>query len=128
VVTGGLAQASPLKLAEAANALFYAGSRDVLFTVNMPKSELDGTAYGKEMARRIMIETGQTLEFTQQPEEPQLRPPHPLPPPRRASMTRSLLDPHPSENSQMICRFVQFQMVCCRRGVRCGEVAGPSGW
>jgi hypothetical protein len=77
VVSGGLAPASSLKLADAADAIFYAGSRDLLTEVNMPKSELDGTSYGKELARRIMMETGQTIEFTEQPEQPQFRQPHP---------------------------------------------------
>ena len=98
-VSGGLAPANPLKLADAADAIFYAGSRDVLTEVNMPPSELDGTPYGKELVRRMTIETGQTIEFTQRPEEPQFPPPHPqagaagrqaLPP-----MPKSIHDPLP---------------------------------
>jgi hypothetical protein len=99
VVTGGVVPAGPLKLADVTDAMLYVGSRNALTEVNMPQSELAGTAYGRELARRIMIETGQSIEFTQPSEDPQFhRPhqqagpggPHALPPP-----PKSIHDPLP---------------------------------
>ncbi|MFC5862695.1 hypothetical protein ACFPT7_10375 [Acidicapsa dinghuensis] len=58
VLTGGEVPATQLKLADAADALFYAGPRDSLTQLVMPRSELDNTAYGKEVARRFVIQTG----------------------------------------------------------------------
>jgi hypothetical protein len=99
VTSGGMAGPTALKLSEAADALLYAGPRDELTEVNMPGSELTGSAYGKELARRILIETGQTLEFNQPAEDPQFHRPHPptaggaphvMPPP-----PKSIHDPLP---------------------------------
>ncbi len=46
----------PVKLREVADALLYLGPRDSLTSVNMTRSELDGTPYGKEIERRLAIE------------------------------------------------------------------------
>ncbi len=46
----------PVKLREVADALLYLGPRDSLTSVNMTRSELDGTPYGKEIERRLVIE------------------------------------------------------------------------
>ena len=46
----------PLKLKDAADALLYLGPRDRLTEVNMPRAELEGTPYGKEIQRRLQIE------------------------------------------------------------------------
>ncbi len=46
----------PVKLREVADALLYLGPRDGLTSVNMTRSELDGTPYGKEIERRLVIE------------------------------------------------------------------------
>lgn len=76
VVTGGIVAADSLKLTDAADALFYAGPRDVLTSVTIPKAHLAGTAYGKEVERRLKIQTGQTMEFADDAEAPQYhRPP-----------------------------------------------------
>lgn len=61
VTTGGMAPATPLKLADAADALLYLAPRDALTQVNVPHSELDGTAYEKELNRRVMIQTGHPM-------------------------------------------------------------------
>jgi hypothetical protein len=71
VVSGGEVAANSLKMADLADAMLYLGPRDSLAAVNVPRSELVGTAYGKEVARRYMIQTGQTLEFTLGSEVPQ---------------------------------------------------------
>ena len=63
VFSGGTQPATPLKLGEAADALLYVGPRDTLTKVFMPRSEVDGTPYGKEIARRTMIQLGQPLNF-----------------------------------------------------------------
>jgi hypothetical protein len=71
VVTGGEVAANALKMADVADALLYVGSRDTLTSVNVPRSELDGTAYGAEINRRLTIQMGRTMEFTAPPEVPQ---------------------------------------------------------
>jgi hypothetical protein len=99
VVTGGMAPPSPLKLADAADAILYLASRDALTEVHMPLSELVGTAYGDELVRRARMQSGRTIEFTQPPEDAQFPRPHPqaggaaphtLPPP-----PKSIHDPLP---------------------------------
>jgi hypothetical protein len=76
------------KLKDVADALFYLGPRHKLTQVFMPRAELDGTAYGKEIARRLTIEGFATNFIPEKEEAPQfLRPqpnsgpPGPLPPP-----------------------------------------------
>lgn len=77
------------KLKDVADALLYLGPRDSLIAVRMPRAELDGTPYGKEIERRLMIE-GIPMNFLFDKDEvPQFsRPepsggnaPPPLPPP-----------------------------------------------
>jgi hypothetical protein len=103
VLTGGMAPASPLKLADAADALLYLGQRDALVQVNMPRAELDGTAYGEEIARRLAIQRGRAVDFLPaQDEVPQFQRPQPRPqgatPPSMPSMPpmpKSVHDPLP---------------------------------
>lgn len=45
-----------LKLKDAADALLYLGPRDSLTTLAMAPSELEGTPYGKEIARREKLQ------------------------------------------------------------------------
>ncbi len=99
VLFGGTAQPTPLKLGEVADALLYVAPRDALTQVFMPRSELEGTAYGKELDRRMMIQLGRTMSFLRDSEEAPLfsRPraasgggPPPLPPP-----PKSMHDPLP---------------------------------
>jgi len=75
VVSGGLAAPNSLKMADAADAMLYLGPRDALMAVNVPRIELVDTAYGKEIARRLMIQTGREMLFTQEPETPQFQKP-----------------------------------------------------
>ena len=75
VVTGGIVAADSLKLSNVADALFYAGPRDRLMSIEMPRSELAGTAYGEEVERRLKIQTGQTMEFAEDSEVPQFHRP-----------------------------------------------------
>ena len=58
--TGGTVPATPLRLGDVADAFLYLGPRDVLTQSFMSRSELDGTAYGNEVSRRLMIQKGQT--------------------------------------------------------------------
>lgn len=101
VLSGGTAPPDPsgLKLQGAADALLYLGPRDSLTQVSMPRAELDGTPYGKEIERRLTIELGRSINFISEKEEsPQFsRPephsggsPPPLPPP-----PKSIHDPLP---------------------------------
>ena len=46
----------PVKLKDAADALLYVGSRDSLTQVPMPRAELEGTQYGREIQCRLKIE------------------------------------------------------------------------
>jgi hypothetical protein len=75
VLTGGMVAANALRMADVADAMFYAGPRDGLTQVNVPREELVGTEYGKEVNRRLLIEMGRTMEFNGPPEEPQWRRP-----------------------------------------------------
>jgi hypothetical protein len=98
VMTGGTAPAGPdpLKLKDAADALLYLGPRDSLTAVHMERADLEGTAYGREMARRLQILFGQTPNIlpasTETPQFPREAggPPPPLPPP-----PKSIQDPLP---------------------------------
>ena len=63
VLSGGHAPATALKLSDAADAVVYVASCDVLNETFMPRSELDGTSYGKEVERRDLIETGHPVTF-----------------------------------------------------------------
>lgn len=100
VLLGGTAPASPLKLATVADALLYVAPRDALTQLFMPRSELEGTAYGKEMDRRLTIQIGRTMNFLHDADEgplfqrPQPRTggggPQPLPAP-----PKSMHDPLP---------------------------------
>jgi uncharacterized iron-regulated protein len=96
----------PLKLKDAADALFYLGPRDSLVQVFMARSELEGTPYGKEMERRLTLELGSPINFipekTEAPQYPRPqagRPanaPPPLPPPPK-SMNAPLPPRPPSQ-------------------------------
>lgn len=56
VITGGTAEINPpLKLKDAADALLYLGPRDSLISIETAREEVDGTAYGKELLRRMKI-------------------------------------------------------------------------
>ncbi|MDE1163100.1 MAG: hypothetical protein PW792_14340 [Acidobacteriaceae bacterium] len=56
VVTGGTAtNYSPLELKDAADALLYLGPRDQQRGVHAPRAEVDETAYGKELMRRMSL-------------------------------------------------------------------------
>jgi hypothetical protein len=100
VLTGGSVAPNSLRMADVADAMFYAGPRDSLTTVNVPKSELVGTAYGNEIERRLTIQIGRPMQFTQESEAPQFHRPrqqvtsngiHPLPP----NPPKSAADPLP---------------------------------
>jgi len=76
VTTGGTAPATPLRLGDVADALLYVGPRDALTQSFMPRTELDGTAYGNEIARRLMIQTGRPTNFLRdEAEAPQFQRP-----------------------------------------------------
>ncbi|HXR38722.1 MAG TPA: hypothetical protein VN776_06500 [Terracidiphilus sp.] len=77
VLTGGMGQASSLKMAAAADAMLYVGPRDSLTTVNVPASELENSDYGKEINRRLMIQMGRTMTFTLPAETPEFQRPAP---------------------------------------------------
>ncbi len=78
---------APLKLRDVADALLYLGPRDSLTAVNMPRAELVGTPYGREIERRLTIEGFSSNSISEKDETPQFsRPqltgsPPPLPPP-----------------------------------------------
>jgi len=56
VISGGTEGIdSRLKLKDAADALLYLGRRDSLISVEALREEVDGTAYGKELRRRMTI-------------------------------------------------------------------------
>jgi hypothetical protein len=63
VVSGGHAPATPLTLADQADAMLYVAPCSVLSVVYASHAEVDGTAYGKEMVRRNIIELGHPADF-----------------------------------------------------------------
>jgi hypothetical protein len=70
IVSGGHAPATPLTLADQTDAIIYIAPCSVLKFVNDSPADLDGTAYGKEIIRRNLIEVGHPLPF-QYGESPQ---------------------------------------------------------
>lgn len=100
ITTGGMAPATPLRLADAADALLYLAPRDALMQVNLTRKELDGTPYEKELNRRMMIQTGHALNSVpEQAETPMFQ--RPLPqrvaagPHAPMAMPKSARDPLP---------------------------------
>jgi len=100
VLTGGEVAPNSQKMEDVADAMLYAGSRDTLTQVFLPRSELMNTPYGKEVERRLQIQIGHTMDFTQTSEGPQYqRPPqqtvsngiHRLPP----NPPKTINDPMP---------------------------------
>lgn len=77
VLTGGMGPANSLKMAAAADAMLYVGSRDSLTSVNVPAAELENSDYGKEINRRLMIQMGRPMMFTLPAETPQFQGPAP---------------------------------------------------
>ncbi|HLJ48073.1 MAG TPA: hypothetical protein VKU01_18785 [Bryobacteraceae bacterium] len=69
VLMGGTAPANAMKLKDVADALLYVAPRDALTQLFMPRSELEGTAYGKEIARRYKIQTGGDIDFARSLDE-----------------------------------------------------------
>ena len=92
----------PLKLKDATDALLYLGPRDTLTQVSMPRAELDGTPYGKELERRFTIEMGPTINFLPDKEEgplfgsPQTAMTGTSGPPRLPPPPKSIHDPLPA--------------------------------
>jgi hypothetical protein len=70
VLSGGTDPATPLKLGDAADALLYVAPRDALTVLHMSRAELEGTAYGKELDRRMMIMVGQKTSLSDTSERP----------------------------------------------------------
>jgi hypothetical protein len=63
VLSGGRAAAIPLTLSDQADALLYVAPCRVLKTLYLSQADLDGTAYGREMTRRDIIELGHPVAF-----------------------------------------------------------------
>jgi hypothetical protein len=98
VLSGGTIPSPPgenLKLQEAGDAFLYLGPRDSLTQIHTTRAELQGTAYGKELERRLEIMFGRPVDFVSaEKETPEFSrnsgPPPPLPPP-----PKSIHDPLP---------------------------------
>ena len=70
------------KLKDGADALLYLGPRETLTVVNMTRAQLEGTAYGKEIERRLKIEMANAQiplsdVLSEKEEEHQFPPPSP---------------------------------------------------
>jgi hypothetical protein len=78
VLFGGTQPPTALKLGQVADALLYVGDRDLLRHTFTTRKELQGTAYGKEIARRQKIQFGKPLKIEEQPERPEFESPHTL--------------------------------------------------
>ena len=75
VLTGGSVAPNSQKMEDVADAMLYVGSRDTLTQVFVPRSELVDTTYGKEIQRRLQIQTGRTMDFAEASEGPQYQKP-----------------------------------------------------
>ena len=95
-----------VKLKDAADALLYLGPRDSLTQVSMTRTELEGTAYGKEVQRRLSIfgfpgnfgvgaDKAQAPQFSRPQPDSGRSPPHALPHPPK-NMEPTSLPPRPS--------------------------------
>jgi hypothetical protein len=63
VVSAGHASATPSTLADEADAMLYVAPCSALREVFPSRAEVEGTSYGKEVARRDMILVGHTIDF-----------------------------------------------------------------
>jgi hypothetical protein len=63
IVSGGHAPATPLTLADQTDAIVYIAPCSALTSVDDSPAELDGTAYGREIIRRNIIEVGHAIPF-----------------------------------------------------------------
>ena len=63
VVSDGSAPATPLTLAEEADAMLYVAPCSAMREVFPSRAEVEGTSYGQEVARRDMIFVGHTIDF-----------------------------------------------------------------
>jgi hypothetical protein len=74
LIEGGYPYSKP-KLKDGTDALLYLGPRDSLISVSMTRAQLEGTAYGKEIERRLKIEmilqADEVPLFAEKEEEPQ---------------------------------------------------------
>jgi hypothetical protein len=102
VITGGTTPSTPgeTKLEDVADAMLYLGPRDSLTQLHTTRAELEGTAYGKEIARRLEIMFGTGVDVvSSEKQTPQFSrnsgPPPPLPPP-----PKSIHDPLPPKPDQ----------------------------
>ena len=75
VLTGGEVAPNSQRMGDVADAMLYVGSRDALTPVFLPRSELINTPYGKEIERRLQIQIGHTMDFSQASEGPQFQKP-----------------------------------------------------
>jgi hypothetical protein len=99
VITGGTTPGET-KLEDVADAMLYLGPRDSLTQLHMTRADLQGTAYGREIDRRLEIMFGTRVDIVStERESPQFvrnfAPPPPLPPP-----PRSIHDPLPPKPDQ----------------------------
>lgn len=94
VLTGGNVAPNSQKMGAVADAMLYVGSRDMLTQVFVPRSELVDTAYGKEIERRLLIQTGHTMDFTEASEGPQYQ----IPPQQTVSNGIRRLPPNPPKS------------------------------
>jgi hypothetical protein len=97
VITGGTTPPTPneARLKDVADAMLYLGPRDSLTQLHTTRADLQGTAYGKEIDRRLEIMFGTRVDVVSgEKESPQFSrhsgPPPPLPPP-----PKSIHDPLP---------------------------------
>jgi hypothetical protein len=72
----GFPQLAGRKLRDEADALLYVAPRNALTLLLVPWSNLEGTAYGNELERRMLMQIGRTLHSTVS-EGPLFRPPRP---------------------------------------------------
>jgi hypothetical protein len=112
--SGRVAAPAPpsFKLKDAADALLYLGPRESLTALNMPRAQLDGTPYAKEIQHRLTIEeVPLSLGESESDESPQFSRPKlpisaaPPPPPNATEHWRSAATQTPITVTNAIVLF-----------------------
>jgi hypothetical protein len=93
-ITGGT------KLEDVADAILYLGPRDSLIQLHTTRADLQGTAYGREIDRRLEIMFGTRVDVVSEKAESPQFPRNPGPPPPLPPPPRSIRDPLPPKPHQ----------------------------
>ena len=102
VITGGTARPTTggAKLEDVADAMLYLGPRNNLTQLHTTRVDLQGTAYGKEINRRLEIMFGARIDVVSETAEGPQFPRNPGPPPPLPPPPKTIHDPLPPKPDQ----------------------------